>query len=295
MNRWTVLLLLLAIAVIVAWKLFSSDTEPDASDTSVPAVQQVTQPLTGPNAATSDPAAFTASPLQFTSMRETSDIDFVHVSGDSAEKPFPAANGSGIAALDYDLDGNVDLYFATGTTLPTDPARENPTNRCYRNLGGWQFQDVTDLCGLGHNGYSAGLAVGDFNSDGFPDVYVTCFGENQLYQNRGDGTFQVVTEQSGTGDMRWATSAACMDYDNDGLTDLYVCNYGIWSLATNQFCGDRERDVRIFCSPGSVPAERDVLFHNEGDGSFRDVTMETGLGASAGRKVDFSKTTEFLM
>jgi hypothetical protein len=130
---------------------------------------------------------------------------------------------------------------------------------------------------------SGNFAVGDFDSDGFPDLYVACFGANRLYRNLGDGTFQDVSDSSGVNDAKWATSAAFLDYDSDGLLDIYVCNYAKWTYRDRQFCGNRERGVRIFCSPRSVQAETDRLFRNMGDGTFRDVTDQCQLGARSGR------------
>ena len=224
------------------------------------------------------------SPIHFTRMTESSGIDFRHRSGNSSERPFPAANGSGIGALDYDLDGNYDLYFATGRTFPLDQPDEAGTgNRLYRNDGLWKFTDVTAAAGVGHHGYSAGIAVGDFDSDGFPDIYISCFGPNVLYRNCGDGTFASVGEVASVNDSRWGTSAAFLDYDGDGLLDLYACNYAKWSLETNQFCGNRQRGVRIFCSPSSVEPERHLLFHNETDGTFRETLHDAGIDAKEGR------------
>lgn len=216
-------------------------------------------------------------------MLAQSGIDFVHFSGDSAEKPFPAANGSGVAAFDYDLDGSVDLLFLTGIPFPIDPAQTRISNRAYRNRGSWKFEDVTAATNLGHTGYSAGVAVGDFDSDGFPDVYVNCFGPNRLYRNQGDGTFIEMAQPAGVDDDRWGTSAAFLDYDNDGLLDLYVCNYGIWSWETNQFCGDRGKNIRIFCNPSTIEAVRHVLYHNDGDGRFHDALEEAGINVTPGR------------
>jgi len=210
-------------------------------------------------------------------------IDFRHQTGTSPEKPFPAANGSGIAALDYDLDGLCDLYFATGTPFPLDSQRAEPINRFYRNLGGWRFEEVTAQAGLGHNGYSAGVTVGDFDSDGFPDVYIGCYGANVLYRNMGDGSFAALDASSGALDERWATSVAMFDYDADGLLDIYVCNYGKWTLAENQWCGDQARNVRYYCSPRSVPPEVDTLLHNLGDGTFENATEAVGLAERSGR------------
>jgi len=142
---------------------------------------------------------------------------------------------------------------------------------------------VTRQCGLDHNGYSAGLAIGDYDGDGFPDVYVNCFGSNVLYHNLGDGRFEAVTQAAQVDDERWGTSAAFFDYDEDGWLDLYVCNYAKWTWETRRLCGDRKRNARVHCGPQSVEAEEDVLFRNQGDGTFADVTHATGLGSRSGR------------
>jgi hypothetical protein len=207
-------------------------------------------------------------------------IAFVHVSGNAQDKPFPAANGSGGAAVDFDRDGLQDLYFATGTPFPLDPSRTTPINRVYRQLGDWKFTDVTAPAGLGHNGYSSGVATGDYDNDGFTDVFVTCFGDNVLYRNCGDGTFEMASLPP-TG--LFSTSAAFFDYDADGLLDLYVCNYGNWTYEENRYCGDRTKGVRIFCSPKTLQPEPHHCLHNDGDGTFHDVTQEAGLDAALGR------------
>ncbi|MBM4092968.1 MAG: CRTAC1 family protein, partial [Planctomycetes bacterium] len=194
-----------------------------------------------------------------------------------------SANGSGLAALDYDLDGLYDLVFLTGVAFPVDLASEAHRNRLYRNLGGWRFEDVTDRCGLEHIGYSHGVAVGDYDNDGFPDVYVACYGANCLFHNQGDGTFRRVEQQAGVADERWGASSCFLDYNSDGLLDLYVCNYAKWSLETNPYCGDPQRGVRLFCSPSAVEPELDILYRNEGDGTFRDVSGASGIDARLGR------------
>ena len=213
----------------------------------------------------------------FEDVTSSSGIDFVHVSGDSNEKPFPPANGSGLGMLDFDLDGWQDLFFLTGTPFPIDVKRKEPRNRIYRNLGGLRFEDVTDQTGLWHTGFSAGLTVGDFNHDGFPDAYVTCYGPKQMYLNRGDGTFEEVGAFAGVNDAEWAASAACLDFDNDGLLDLYVCNYGKWTPETNPYCGDRARGIRIVCSPRSIEPVEDLLYRNLGNGRFENVAAAMGL------------------
>lgn len=222
-------------------------------------------------------------PVWFCDVTDQTGIDFRHNSGDSPEKPFPSANGSGVAALDYDLDGLYDLYFATGTRFPVDLATSSNSNRFYRNRGKWRFEDVTEPCGLGYNGYSHGVAVGDYDNDGFPDVYVSCYGANRLFRNQGDGTFSRVEERANVADDRWGASAAFFDYDNDGFLDLYVCNYAKWSLETNEYCGDRVRGVRLFCSPRSVQPEADVFYRNVGNEAFQEVTGKAGLARRDGR------------
>lgn len=216
-------------------------------------------------------------PLQFRTRTNDAGIDFVHCSGDSAIKPFPAANGSGVAVIDADMDGRCDLYFATGNTIADDASGPLHSNQFYRNTGDWKFRKRTTVTGLGHNGFSAGVTVGDFNSDGFPDVYVACYGPNRLYENQGDGTFVEVAGTCGVDDERWGTSVAFLDIDADGKLDLYSGHYGKWSLETNQFCGDRDRGLRMFCSPTTVPPEHDGLYRNPGDGRFQDVAREFGL------------------
>ena len=277
MRRSVLIAMLIGVlALSTGWLVWTRNrTETDARPVAAPVPTSRLKPATG---GTAD------SPIHFTLMTESSGIDFRHRSGNSSERPFPAANGSGIGAIDYDLDGNDDLYFATGRTFPLEQPDESRTgNRLYRNEGHWKFNDVTAAAGVGHLGYSAGIAVGDFDADGFPDIYVSCFGPNGLYRNRGDGTFESVGEVAGVNDSRWGTSAAFLDYDNDGELDVYSCNYADWSLETNQFCGNRQRGVRVFCSPSSVAPARHLLFHNEADGTFRETLHDAGLDTRQGR------------
>lgn len=272
----------ISTAVVGAWAYarWTRVPEPDVPVRSPSApVAEAAPRLAAPEAKAATPYG----PVWFDDMTATSGIRFRHVSGNSAEKPFPAANGSGLASLDYDRDGWIDLYFATGTTFPIDSSRREPTNRLYRNRAGWQFEDVTATAGVAHNGYSCGLAVGDYDSDGFADLYVTCFGPNVLFHNQGDGTFVRVETAAGVADERWGASAAFLDYDEDGLLDLYVCNYAKWSWDKNPFCGDQVRRIRMHCGPRSHESEFDILYHNEGNGTFRDAGREAGVLGRPGR------------
>ncbi len=285
----TVLVATLSLALLALgawWIALRADSAPVADEPRQPPRPQTVEPRVPPLplAPGSAPQGLPLSgPGWFTDMTAASGVDFVHQSGTNAEKPFPAANGSGVASLDYDLDGRCDLYFATGTPFPLDPARREPTNRFYRNRGDWNFDDVTEFCGLGHAGYSAGLAVGDFDADGFPDVAVACFGANCLFRNQGDGTYERIEQAAGVADARWATSAAFFDYNDDGRLDLFFANYAKWSWETRQFCGDRARNIRIYCSPSTVEPEQSVLYRNQGDGTFFDATVESGLAVRTGR------------
>jgi hypothetical protein len=127
------------------------------------------------------------------------------------------------------------------------------------------------------------VAVGDYDNDGFADVYLTRYGANLFYRNLGDGTFEECAATCGVADEHWGTSATFVDYNEDGYSDLYVCNYGKWTWETSQFCGDPERGIRMFCSPTHVQPEDDVLFANNGDGTFRDASAEAGIRVSPGR------------
>lgn len=208
-------------------------------------------------------------------------IDFVHQSGTSEVKPFPSANGSGLAAFDFDLDGWVDLFFASGAPFPLDASQSPGKDGFFRNLGEKKFVDVTDQVGLGFAGYSIGTAVGDYDNDGFPDLYVSCFGTNLLYHNQGDGSFQRVDSFAGVNNEDFPTGAMFFDADNDGNLDLYVCNYGLWNFAENPYCA--EKGIQLYCSPKIIKPSKDAYFHNLGDGTFKNATDESGLGDRSGR------------
>jgi hypothetical protein len=205
-------------------------------------------------------------------------VDFVHVSGTTEEKHFPTANGSGVAVLDYDGDGRMDLYFASnGYILPDAPGLGR--NRLYRNLGDGRFEDVTDASGLGFAGFCHGIVVGDVDNDGDPDVFLCNYGPNAFYRNEGDGTFTDATGSAGLGDPGWSSGGAFLDADDDGDLDLYVANYGSWSYPQDdQFCGDREADLRFYCSPREVRTVPHLFYRNEGDGTFTECAAEIGLG-----------------
>ena len=198
-------------------------------------------------------------------------------------KQFPTANGSGLALFDYDGDGRLDLYLASGNWLPLE-TRPKASNRLYRNLGEGKFADVTDRSGLGFRGYCHGVHVGDIDNDGDPDVFLANYGTDALFLNNGDGTFTDISKLSGIDrSPGWSSSAAFLDYDRDGDLDLYVTRYGDWQWPRDdRFCGDPIKKVRRYCSPKELTTVRHVLWRNNGDRTFTDATVAAGLGRTDG-------------
>ena len=190
----------------------------------------------------------------------------------------------GIATFDYDGDGLTDIYFTNGASVPSlDKDSPKYRNRLFRNVGGFHFQDVTEKAGLAGAGYSMAAAVADFDNDGHTDLFVGGVGKNVLYRNRGDGTFEDVTLKAGIKNEIWSIGAAWFDYDNDGLLDLFVVNYVKWSPDFDRFCGDSAGRVRVYCHPRFFDGLSNRLYHNEGNGTFKDVTKESGIGAHTGK------------
>ena len=213
--------------------------------------------------------------LQFSEVTADARIHFKHEDGRSGAKYYLEPIGAGAAWIDYDQDGDIDIYFVNGADLPGMHSDVPPTNALYRNNGDGTFTDVTVMAGVGDGGYGFSCAVGDYDNDGYPDLYVANFGPNVLYHNNRDGTFTDVTVLAGVGDALWGAAAAFADYDNDNDLDLYVANYVAFQLENNPQCG--EFNVRIYCSPKNFEGTPSVLYKNNGDGTFTDVTREAGL------------------
>ena len=219
-------------------------------------------------------------------------LNFHHFSGAAGDLLMPEILGAGLALIDYDNDGDLDVYLLQGTQLQPDkkplvppPPGWKPGNRLFRNLlsetGKLQFEDVTEKAGVGHIGYAMGVAIGDYDNDGFQDIYVTNFGRNVLYHNNGDGTFTDVTEEAGVGDPRWSTSAAWVDYNGDGLLDLFVCDYVDFTVRGHKRCYSPSGQPD-YCSPIAYHAIPSRLYRNLGNGKFEDVTASSGIGSSYG-------------
>ncbi len=196
-------------------------------------------------------------------------------------KHLPETSGAGCAFLDYDNDGWMDIYLVNSGKAdfytPAHPLR----NALYRNNRDGTFTDVTGTAGVGGGGYGMGVAVGDYNGDGFADLYVTQFGRNILYRNNGNGTFTDVTDKAGVGCSGWSSSAVWFDYDNDGKLDLFVCQFAEFDAALG--CGTDKDGVRHYCIPRIFKPRPSWLFHNNGDGTFTDVSRESGIAEHLGK------------
>jgi enediyne biosynthesis protein E4 len=213
----------------------------------------------------------------------TSGITWKHVNGRSALSYLPETTGAGCAFLDYDNDGWMDIYLVNSGRCdfydPQPPLR----NALYRNNRDGTFTDVTQKAGVCGGGYGMGVAVGDYDSDGYPDLYVTQYGRSILYHNNGNGTFTDVTEKAGVAAPGWASSATWFDYDNDGRLDLFVCRFVDFDKSKNKFCANPQTGERNYCNPRVYEPTSSWLFHNNGDGSFSDVSRESGIGKLLGK------------
>ena len=212
-------------------------------------------------------------------------IKFRHQSGASTQKFLVETMGSGCAFLDYDQDGFLDVFLVNGGRTPEYSPEAAPANALYRSRGDGTFVDVTAKTGLGRNPtYGMGVAVGDFNRDGFPDLYVTGFKKSTLYRNAGGNRFVDVTDAAGVGnDGNWATSAAWLDYDNDGDLDLVAANYLDYDYAANIYCGIEKAGYRMYCHPGNYVGVFPTLLRNNNDGTFTDVAAKAGLHTFRGK------------
>jgi hypothetical protein len=210
-----------------------------------------------------------------------SGITWLHSAGKSRDKYLPETTGAGCAFLDYDNDGWMDIYLVNSGKCdfynPNPPLR----NALYRNNRDGTFTDVTTKAGIAAGGYGQGVAVGDYDNDGFPDLYVTQYGRSILYRNNGDGTFTDVTEKAGVAAPGWSSSAAWFDYDNDGRLDLFVCRFVDFDKSKNLPCTAYNKPG--YCVPRLYQPTASWLFHNNGDGTFTDVSKESGIAKYLGK------------
>jgi enediyne biosynthesis protein E4 len=244
------------------------------------------QGIINPSSWTKKPPVLSVPPANGDFFQETGSeigLDFVHSIGDEDMNNIIESVGGGAAFLDYDQDGYIDLYICSGTWIEgfskSDKPGKLPENHLYRNLQDGTFEDVTKKAGVGGHGYGMGVTAGDFNNDGYPDLFISNYGPNVLYKNNGDGTFTDVSEHAGVrGGNECSVGAAWFDYDNDGLIDLYVGNYLFF-----------DPQYKYYYSPDGFPgpmaydSQPDVLYHNKGNGIFEDVTKAMGITDIDGR------------
>jgi enediyne biosynthesis protein E4 len=222
--------------------------------------------------------------FRFADVTQHAGIQFQHNSGAYGGKLLPETLGSGCAFLDYDADGWQDILLINGMDWPGHK-RQRSTLRLYKNNRNGTFTDVTKAAGLDVEMYGMGVAVGDYNNNGFPDIFITCVGQNRLFRNTGKGTFLDVTRASGlSARQAFSTSALWFDYDRDGLLDLFVCNYVRWSPEHDVFCS-LDGNHKSFCTPEAYRGDTCWLFHNRGDGTFEDVTATSGVFDSSSKSL----------
>ncbi len=245
-----------------------------------------------PENGTSETAPRFQSPV-FEELNAEAGLSFHHFNGATGRFYMAEVTGSGVALLDYDRDGDLDVYFVQGSVLepgktPSDAQfpllHDQAIDRIFRNeldSGELRFTDVTEQSGIRGEGYGMGAAVGDIDSDGWPDIYLTQMGANQMWRNRGDGTFEDVTEKAGLEEDRWSVPAVFLDYDHDGHDDLFVGNYIAAEIDNPKLCRGIT-GAQDYCGPSAYPPIPDRLFHNRGDGTFGDVTWSAGLRSGFG-------------
>jgi len=246
---------------------------PDAA-----AGQQGTSPLT---------AAPRKSAGSFVDVTAAKGLNFRYLSSHTSRKYLLETMGPGVALFDYDNDGRLDIFLVNGASLDdptpkgTIPQKTGPQywNRLYHQKSDGSFEDVTEKAGLQGKGYGMGVAVGDYDNDGYEDLYVTAYGGNRLYHNNGDGTFTDVTEKAGAGGGGWSTSAAWIDLDGDGLLDLVVLRYLQWDF-DDVWCGEHKPGYRSYCHPDYFKPIAPLAYHNDGNGRFTEVSQKIGMSKS---------------
>jgi enediyne biosynthesis protein E4 len=223
-------------------------------------------------------------PGNFVDVTAQSGVRFQHVASHTSKKYLPETMGAGVALFDYDNDGRLDIFLVNGAPLSdptpkgTIPQKTGPKdwNRLFHQKSDGTFEDVTEKAGLSGAGYGMGVAVGDFDNDGYEDLFVTAYGGNKLYHNNGDGTFTDITSQAGVGGSGWSTSAAWVDLDNDGLLDLVVLRYVQWDF-DDIWCGEHREGGRAYCHPDTFKPATPLVYHNDGNGHFTEVGQKVGL------------------
>jgi enediyne biosynthesis protein E4 len=229
-----------------------------------------------------------STPGLFVDITQKSGVNFSYQASHTSKKYLIETMGPGVALFDYDNDGRLDIFLVNGaplddpTPLGTIPKKSGATywNRLYHQKADGTFEEVTQKAGLQGEGYGMGVAVGDYDNDGFEDLYVTGYGGNHLYHNNGNGTFTDVTAKAGVAGSGWSTSAAWVDLDGDGYLDLVVLRYLDWDFA-DVWCGEHREGYRAYCHPENFKAVPPLVYHNNGDGTFSEVAAKLGLAKPA--------------
>ncbi|MDQ6707632.1 MAG: VCBS repeat-containing protein, partial [Acidobacteriota bacterium] len=226
----------------------------------------------------------------FVDVTAQSGVNFRCSASHTSQKYLIESMVGGVAMFDSTGDGNLDLFFVNGAALQDPmaagkmPDKSDPRywNRLYRNNSDGTFIDVTEKAGVRGHSFGMGVAAGDYDNDGHQDLYVTNYGRNILYHNNGDGTFTDVTEKAGVGAGGWSASACFFDYDRDGKLDLIVSRYLEWDIHKNPWCGDQSKNFRAYCHPDVFKPATHILYRNNGDGTFTDVSEKAGFSKSPG-------------
>jgi hypothetical protein len=233
------------------------------------------------------------SPLTFTDITAAARVNFKHAASPTSRKYLLESMGGGVALFDYDNDGRLDIYFTNGARLddpmPAATARPDKAdarfwNRLYRQKADGTFEDTTERAGVRGFGYDMGAAAGDFDADGYTDLYVTAYGGNVLYRNRRDGTFEDVSRKLNVAGVGWSTSAGWLDYNNDGRLDLFVARYMDWDFARGDlYCGEQRPGFRAYCHPDNFKGAANLLYRQRPDGTFEDVSAAAGVADPGGK------------
>ncbi len=239
-------------------------------------------PLFGSFASPQPPASSLQPGVVFPDIAQAAGVTFKHTNGASPEKHLVETMGSGGLFFDYDNDGWIDIFLVDGGSFVAADAASRARHRLYRNRRNGTFEDTTVASGIQHAEYGMGACAADYDNDGFVDLYITNAGPNLLYHNNGNGTFTNATKNAGVGTSLWSTSCGFSDVDKDGFVDLFVTNYLDATKANNRFCGDPARRLRVYCHPLVYKPLPSVLYHNNRNGTFTDVTASAGIGGDKG-------------
>ena len=222
--------------------------------------------------------------IAFENVSAGAGLTFVLDQHPSPDKHMVETMAGGVAVFDYDGDGLPDVFFTNGAPARTlTKASPGDWNRLFRNIGGLRFTDVTEQTGTRGSGYATGAAAGDYDNDGHIDLFVAGVQHNELLRNRGDGRFEDVTAAAGIKSYTWSVAAGWFDYDNDGWLDLFIVNYVDWKPESNKYCGERAKDLRVYCHPKHYDGLANALYRNRHDGTFEDVTERSGIGRAVGK------------